>query len=119
MTKSIRILDKNIEEITACVQLIRGDLVSVHGIPSNHSASVDMTMAFNALLEAKRVIKHISTSGDNELSVHMTKFMKSIINDVIWGVLSVQQHIDRGEHRLDIVFAAIYASINELNENVF
>lgn len=119
MAKSIHMLNKNIKVITACVQHIRGDLVSVHGIPSNHSASVDMTTAFNALLEAKRVIKHISTSGDNELSAHTTKFMKSIINDVIWGVLSVQQHVDRDEHRLDIVIAAIYDSINELNENVF
>lgn len=119
MAKSIHMLNKNIEVITACVQHIRGDLVSVHGIPSDHFASVDMTMAFNALLEAKRVIKHISTNGDNELSAHTTKFMKSIIDDVIWGVSSVQHHVDRSEHRLDSVVAAIFDSINELNEHVF
>lgn len=107
MAKSIHMLIKNIEVITTCVQHIRDDLVSVHGIPSDHCASVDMTMALNSLLEAKRIIEHISNNGDNELSAHKTKFMKSIIDDVIWGVSSVKRHVDRSEHRLDSVVAAL------------
>lgn len=119
MAKSIHMLYKNIEAITTCVQHIRCDLVSVHGIPSDHFASIDMTMALNSLLEAKRIIKHVSVHGDNELSAHTIKFMKSIVDDVIWGVSSVQHHVDRDEHRFDSVTAAIFDSINELNEHIF
>lgn len=118
MAKSIYMLYKNIEVILAYVQRIRGDLVCVHGIPSDHFVSIDMTLALNSLLEAKRIIKHIGTYGD-EISDHTINFMRSVIDDVNVGILSVQRHFDRDKHHCDYPTSKILDSISELNEHIF